>query len=291
MLIRPETPADFAAVADINIQAFGRNEEAVIVALLRQRPSYTPQFSLVAEEDGKLLGHALFTPAQVVYAGKLRPMIVLAPIAVHPSAQKQGIGGALLQEGHRIAQEHGFEAAMLLGHPSYYPRFGYQTQQHGSSSLAIQTASLPANELETRAPLASDIPALMALWEYEEGRVEFALRPDAHLTDWLSPNTAIKTEVYLQNGEIVGYSRSKGLEIRAFYAKTVLAAQMMATYLAGESASITLPLHPISASAPAFSGSPKVQAWEAGMCCPLQPDLPASSIAGRVIWPTAFDLA
>lgn len=287
MQIRPENPQDFAAVADINIQAFGRNEEAVIVALLRQRPSYTPKFSLVAEEKGQLLGHALFTPCQVVYAGALRRMIILAPIAVHPNAQKQGVGAALIREGHRIAQTEGFEAAMLLGHPTYYPRFGYETGVFGASSVSV--SDFEENQLESRAPLASDMPALMALWEHEEGQVEFAIRPDAHLTDWLSPNPAMQCLVYLHAGEIVGYSRSNGQDVRAFYARTHEAARMMAKHLAGDSLLLLLPLHPHSFSAAAFSASPQAQAWDAGMICRF--GLPKSSVVGRPIWPSAFDLA
>lgn len=288
MRIRPESPQDFAAVADINIQAFGRNEEAVIVALLRQRPSYTPEFSLVAEANGKLLGHALFTPAQVVYGGALRRMLILAPIAVHPSAQNQGVGGALIREGHRLAQEQGFEAAMLLGHPTYYPRFGYETQAFGASSVTV--SDFAENQLESRAPIASDIPALMALWEHEEGKVEFAIRPDAHLTDWLSPNPAMQCLVYLHAGEIVGYSRSKEQDVRAFYAKTHEAARMMAKHLAGDAPLLLLPQHPNSFSAAAFSASPQAQAWDAGMICRFA-NLPKSSVVGRPIWPSAFDLA
>jgi putative acetyltransferase len=292
MLIRPETPADFATVADINLQAFhNRSEEAVIVALLRQRPSYTPEFSLVAEEKGRVLGHALFSPCQVVYAGALRRMIILAPLAVHPDAQKQGIGGTLIREGHRLAQEKGFDAAMLLGHPTYYPRFGYQTHVFGMSALALTRSDLPENQLETRPVLPTDIPELMALWDTEEGAVNFAMRPDAHFVDWLSPNPNMKIEVYLRDSEIVGYSRSKETDVRVFLAKNPEAARMMARHLAGESETIVLPLHPASASAKAFTEAPTVQAWDAGMACFFNTDLPKDSVAGRPIWFSAFELA
>jgi putative acetyltransferase len=292
MLIRPETPADFATIADINLQAFhNRSEEAVIVALLRQRPSYTPEFSLVAEENGRVLGHALFTPCEVVYAGTLRRMIILAPLAVHPDAQKQGIGGLLIREGHRRAQEQGFDAAMLLGHPSYYPRFGYQTHVFGISSAALYQKDLPENQLESRSPLPEDIPALMSLWDTEESQVNFAMRPDAHFVDWLSPNPAMKVQVYLQNSEIVGYSRSKDSDVRVFLAKNHEAARMMARHLAGESEIIILPLHPASGSARAFNEAPLVQAWDAGMVCFFNSDLPKDSVVGRPIWPSVFDLA
>jgi putative acetyltransferase len=288
MQIRHETIADYAAIADINIQAFKESRVAAIVALMRQRPSFRPEFSLVAEENGKLLGHILFTEGQMFYGGAMRRIVTLSPLSVLPSAQKQGIGGALIREGHRLAQEQGFDAAVVLGHPTYYPRFGYENHAFGSS--AVVAKDLLENTLESREPIASDIPALMALWEEEEGRIEFAIRPDAHLADWLSPNPSMQALTYLQNEELVGYSRGKTGNILAFMAKNGEAARMMAKHLAGENAEISLPLHPASGSAKAFQEQPSAQAWDAGMFCIFNPALAKSSVVGRPIWPSAFDL-
>jgi putative acetyltransferase len=288
MQIRSETISDYAAIADINIQAFKESRVAAIVALMRQRPSFRPEFSLVAEENGKLLGHILFTEGQMFYAGAMRRIVTLSPLAVLPSVHNQGIGGALVREGHRLAQAEGFDAAVVLGHPTYYPRFGYENRAFGSSVLVAK--DLPENTLEYREPIASDIPALMALWEQEEGVIDFAIRPDAHLADWLSPNPSMQAIAYLQNGELVGYSRGKTGDIRAFMAKNVDAARMMAKHLAGENAEITLPLHPASGSAKAFQEQPTAQAWDAGMFCIFNPSLAKSSVVGRPIWPSAFDL-
>ena len=290
MHIRPETVSDYAAISDINIQAFEQMAVASIVALMRQRPSFRPEFSLVAEENGKLLGHIIFTPGEMFYEGAMRRMVTLSPLSVHPSVHKQGVGGALVREGHRLVQEQGFELGIVLGHPPYYPRFGYETHAFGSSSLVAVVTDFPENSLESREPIASDIPALMALWEQEEGGIDFAIRPDAHLVDWLCPNPTMQAISYLQNGELVGYSRGKSGDMRVFMAKNVEVARMMAKHLAGENAEITLPLHPASGSAKAFDAIPQSQAWDAGMICYFNPNVPKSSVVGRPIWPSAFDL-
>lgn len=290
MLIRPETPADYSAIADIHIQAFQQSYVAAIVALLRQRPSFRADFSLLAEIDGKPVGHIVFTPDPIVYLGKIQPAVTLSPLGVLPEYQKQGIGAALVREGHRLVQEQGFELALVLGHPTYYPHFGYETHAFGASSVTLKREDLPESHLESREAVASDIPALMALWQAEEGQVEFAMRPNAHLADWLSPHPAMQSLVYLKDGELLGYSRGKAGDIRAFYAKSHEAARMMARHLAGENPEIVLPLHPNSASAQAFSTAPQSQAWDAGMLCRFNPSIPKSSVVGRPIWPAAFDL-
>ena len=69
-----------------------------------------------------IVGHILFTKLKVGQTTQL----ALAPLAVHPDFQRQGIGGALIEEGHRIAAQLGYDYSILLGHPTYYPRFGYQ---------------------------------------------------------------------------------------------------------------------------------------------------------------------
>jgi putative acetyltransferase len=286
MQIRPETIADYAAIADIHIQAFKRSTVAAIVALMRQRPSFHPEFSLVAEEKGKAVGHILFTPSEMVYMGEMRRVVTLSPLGVLPEYQNKGIGAALVREGHRLVQEAGFPASVVLGHPNYYPRFGYENHAFGVSSLIVR--DLPANQLECREPLASDIPALMALWEQEEGQVDFAQRPEAHIADWLSPNPEMQALVYLEHGEIVGYSRGKMGDIRAFMAKNHAAARMMARHLAGENAEVKLPLHPASGSVQAFEGIPESRTWDAGMFCRF--NLPKGSVVGRPIWPSPFDL-
>jgi len=85
MIIRPETVADYAGIADVQVRAFGhRPGEALIVALHRQRGAFDPELSLVAEVDGRVVGHVLFSPHQMRLLGQTIPVVNLAPIAIDP---------------------------------------------------------------------------------------------------------------------------------------------------------------------------------------------------------------
>jgi predicted N-acetyltransferase YhbS len=128
--IRKEQPADYQAVFDIvelafRTMPFADGDEQFLVVGLRKNPAFIPGLSLVAEVDGHIAGHILFTPMQVVDGSKIFDSLCLAPVAVHPDYQNQGIGSKLIEEGHRIARKMGFTSCFVVGHPDYYPRFGY----------------------------------------------------------------------------------------------------------------------------------------------------------------------
>ena len=126
MRIRQELPADYAEVYSLIREAFATAEHADgneqdLVAALRQSDAFLPELSLVAEIDGVLAGHILFTKAHVGQT----VVLVLAPLSVKPAFQRQGVGSALIQKGHRIAAHLGYSYIMVLGSERYYPRFGY----------------------------------------------------------------------------------------------------------------------------------------------------------------------
>src|SRR6185436_7890925 len=105
LTIRSETPADYPAIAAVNVRAFSEQTgEAVLVALLRQRPAFDPELSLVAEQDGRVVGHVLFSPHTVRLLGESVSAVNLAPIAVDPAHQRQGIGQQLIEAGHSVAR-------------------------------------------------------------------------------------------------------------------------------------------------------------------------------------------
>ena len=125
-MIRREGVEDFNEVYDVVKAAFATAEysdgrEQDLVVALRNSDAYVPELSLVAEVDGKIVGHIMFTEAEVGNSTEL----VLAPLAVLPEHQRQGIGTALIEEGHRIARELGYGYSVVLGSEKYYPRFGY----------------------------------------------------------------------------------------------------------------------------------------------------------------------
>ncbi len=126
LAIRQETPADYAAVYDLVKEAFasaehaGGNEQDLVNAL-RTGDAFLPKLSLVAELDGELAGHILFTRAKV----GADEVLVLAPLSVKPEFQRMGVGSELIREGHRIAASLGFPYSLVLGSETYYPRMGY----------------------------------------------------------------------------------------------------------------------------------------------------------------------
>lgn len=126
MLIRKEEPRDYEAVYFVVKNAFESAEhsdgtEQDLVTALRKGDAFIPELSLVAEIDGKIVGHILFTKATV---GK-DTVLVLAPLSVLPEYQRKGIGISLIKEGHRIAEKFGYLYSIVLGDQRYYPKAGY----------------------------------------------------------------------------------------------------------------------------------------------------------------------
>ncbi len=92
-----------------------------MVNALRYGSAYIPELSLVAEENGSIIGHIMFTKAEI--GGKI--VLALAPLSVLPEYQRKGVGTALIEEGHKIAKEMGYAYSVVLGSENYYPKFGY----------------------------------------------------------------------------------------------------------------------------------------------------------------------
>lgn len=123
MIIRPEGPHDAPSIRRVNELAFEEATEAGIVDRLREAGG--PQLSLVAEADGGIVGHILFTPA-VIQSTRLEVIgMSLAPMAVLPDRQRQGIGSLLVEKGLQLLRERSCPFVVVLGHPAFYPRFGF----------------------------------------------------------------------------------------------------------------------------------------------------------------------
>ena len=122
--IRFEKPEDIAFIHSVNEQAFGRVSEAKLVDTLRL--ACTDHLSLVADDNGSIIGHLMFTPVVVTDGKQKTEGIGLAPMAVLPSRQRQGMGTQLVDTGLQILKEKGCPFVIVLGHPEYYPRFGFQ---------------------------------------------------------------------------------------------------------------------------------------------------------------------
>jgi putative acetyltransferase len=122
MLIRAENPDDRAAIYDVNASAFETRAEAELVLALRDQAD--PVISLVAEVDGAVVGHIMFSPV-ALQGNADHPVMGLAPMAVAPEHQGRGVGSALVRAGLQRCREMGVGAVVVLGHPGYYPRFGF----------------------------------------------------------------------------------------------------------------------------------------------------------------------
>lgn len=148
MIIRQERAEDHAAVYQVVKTAFATaahtdGNEQNLVAALRKSPSFIPELSLIAIEDGIIVGHILFTKALV---GDTE-VLALAPLSVLPEYQNRGIGLSLIKKGHLTASKLGYAYSVVLGHPAYYPKAGY----------------LPASQYGIRPPLPVAEDSFMAI--------------------------------------------------------------------------------------------------------------------------------
>lgn len=123
IVIRPEQPEDIAIIHQVVEQAFGNPAEAQLVDTLRRNGKAI--LSLVAEDNGRVIGHILFSEVVIdAVAGQLKG-IGLAPLAVSPERQNEGIGSLLTEQGLELCRKAGYPFIVVLGHPEYYPRFGF----------------------------------------------------------------------------------------------------------------------------------------------------------------------
>jgi len=125
VLIRTETTADQEAIRLVNRLAFGQDAEPHLVDALRDG-GYV-RLSLVAEKDGEVVGHILFSDLPIITEVGTVPSLALAPMAVQPALHRQGIGSALVRRGLDVCREQGHRIVLVLGHPDFYPRFGFST--------------------------------------------------------------------------------------------------------------------------------------------------------------------
>ncbi len=125
MNIRSLYPSDKYAIAELNRQVFGRDLEAKLVESIRHSDRYIPELELVAELNHAVVGHILFSYIDLVGQENLQ-VLGLAPMAVQPEFQRQGIGSALVRMGLEAASSRGESIAIVLGHPQFYSRFGFE---------------------------------------------------------------------------------------------------------------------------------------------------------------------
>jgi putative acetyltransferase len=165
--IRSETRADIDAIAGVTVAAFAtlaisNQTEHAIVAALRAADALT--LSLVAEADGRIVGHVAFS--LVTIADGTRGWYGLGPVSVAPANQRQGIGGALIRAGLARLRALGARGCCLVGHPAYYGRFGFQHSRELGVAGVPEDAffalafdgHLPRGEVAFHAAFDLDVP-------------------------------------------------------------------------------------------------------------------------------------
>ena len=139
IVIRPETSADLKAIRRVNCLAFGQDSEAWLVDALREGGYF--RVSLVADQDGQVVGHILFSDLSISTDAGEVAALALVPLAVLPDLQKQGIGSALVRMGLEVSKEQGHRIIVVLGQPQFYRQFGF------SSNMAAHLDSQFAGKL------------------------------------------------------------------------------------------------------------------------------------------------
>lgn len=147
IIVRAERVEDYGAIAELNREAFGQDNEANLIMRVRQAPDFDPALSLVALDADHVVGHILFSQVHIETTADVRPALALAPMAVRPALQGRGVGSQLVRAGLEACRQRNHEIVIVVGHPDYYPRFGFA----------------PAEPLGLRAPFPVPEEAFMAL--------------------------------------------------------------------------------------------------------------------------------
>ena len=146
LIVRHEVSSDIATTDSLLEQAFGRPDEARLVEALRGEGSIL--LSLIAEIDGCVAGHILFTRMWIeIPDGSRIPSVALAPLAVLPQWQRRGVGGTLIPHGLALLRERGESSVIVVGHPEYYSRFGFSCETAQALESPFPRAAFMAVEL------------------------------------------------------------------------------------------------------------------------------------------------
>lgn len=124
--VRSERPEDAADITRVHDLAFGQPDEGRLVEAIRKLDDFDPELSIVALDDGAVVGHALLSRIGIRGRDRVTPALALAPVAVLPDFQSRGIGTRVTEHALARAQDLGHEIVIVIGHSEYYPRFGFE---------------------------------------------------------------------------------------------------------------------------------------------------------------------
>jgi predicted N-acetyltransferase YhbS len=316
--IRAETVRDYNGIARLTEEAFEINflndnktathiGEIALVDQLRHGEFHDPELALVAEVDGELAGHVMFTPYRVkLYGTSLLPAC-LSILSVPPRFQRSGVGSALVREGLQRVRRKGHPFSYLYGHESYYPKFGYSTGMFGAAGVTLAARDFVARRFEERAPEAPMLPALIGMHERSFEGVALALEASGQMMEWKSWVPFVTSSALYDGQRLFAYVRY-AMEGGTLAVKRILAANaedlaMAAGHLfslAPQAESLALPLHPRSPVLSGLAFKPYLEAWAAGMLLVLDEgcreilrycdDIRSDTMKlGMITWPIFFD--
>jgi putative acetyltransferase len=151
IIVRAEVPEDVRAIDVVNLSAFECEDEARLVSAIRASKDFVPDLSLVAELNGRIVGHVLLSKVQLEKGGGSETFTILAlgPMSVVPSQSHRGIGSSLIQAAVRRARDMRYPAIVVAGHPDYYQRFDFLSASHWglSTNLPLPDDAVTAMEL------------------------------------------------------------------------------------------------------------------------------------------------
>ena len=145
-MIAEEAPDDIEAIAALNRAAFGGEDEVEIVDRLRRDGLFV--LSLVERDADGIVGHILFSTLDVSVDGRAVRAVALAPMAVAPGRQRESIGSRLVRQGLGMLADRGYDAVIVLGHPDYYPRFGFSAELAAKLAAPFSGPAFMAMELK-----------------------------------------------------------------------------------------------------------------------------------------------
>ena len=185
-VIRGERIGDEDAIDVVNTRAFESADEPYLVRNLRTYyPMFDSRYSVTAWHGDEMVGHTLFTPAQLRLMGETVSALAVGPVAVVPEHQRKGVGGQMLRYGHDLGRREGYVLSFLLGHPPYYPQHGYKAC-YGFAQIRLEPKLLPspAMGLDPWPVRPEDLPWLEERNAAEWSNVDMGWLWGAGLAEW-----------------------------------------------------------------------------------------------------------
>lgn len=213
--IRSEKLEDYNSIVNLNYNSFNewhpRNYKAepLIVSALRHSQYYDKDLSIVAELDGDIVGHALFSMFPLIVMKEKRMGAFLAPICVDTKLQKQGIGKMLIEEGHKRLQDKGVSVALLCGHENYYPKFGYENKTFAVSGVhvSIDAENISTENITERSIKNTDLEWITKQWNNLHKDDRLALYPGDTISQWFNHSLIYRSSMIYKDNTLLAYVR------------------------------------------------------------------------------------